>query len=64
MTEPPLIALARWEEHGAIWRTRSITETEAVVELFTCHGELVEALRSDDPELLRYLATHSRSDPD
>jgi hypothetical protein len=35
-----------------------------VVELFTCDGELVEELRSDDPELLRYLADRPRSDPD
>jgi hypothetical protein len=61
--ESPIAVLERWEEHGAIWRTRSLTETEAVVDLLTCHGEPVEELRSADPALLRYLARRSRSDP-
>jgi hypothetical protein len=64
MAEPLLITLTRWEAGGAIWRAKSVAGGRAVVELLTCHGELVEELCSDDPELLRYLASHPRSDPD
>jgi hypothetical protein len=64
MSEPPIATLTRWEEHGAVWRTTRLTETEAVVDLCTCAGELVEQLRSSDPALLRYLARRPRSDPD
>lgn len=62
MPEPPLQTLARWEDSGALWRTRSLGDGEAVVELCTCHGEPVEELRSDDPELLRYLAARPSSE--
>lgn len=54
--------LERWEQHGAIWRAISASETEAVVELRSCDGELVEALRFTDSETLRYLAARPRSD--
>lgn len=64
MSEPPIDTLLRWEEHGAIWRARRITDSEAVIELCTCYGEPVDELRSDDRALLRYLATRSRSDSD
>ena len=33
-----------------------------VVELCTCHGEPVDELRSEDPELLRYLADRPTSE--
>lgn len=62
MSEPPLQVLARWEEAGALWRTRSLGEGEAVVDLCTCHGEPVDELRSGDPELLRYLAARRSSE--
>ena len=62
MAEPPLQTLARWEDSGALWRTRSLGEGEAVVELCTCHGEPVDELRSADPELLRYLAARRSSE--
>jgi hypothetical protein len=62
MAESPLITLARWEDSGALWRTRSLDAEEAVVELCTCHGEPVEVLRSRDPELLRYLAARRTSE--
>jgi hypothetical protein len=62
MAEPPLETLARWEDSGALWRTRSLGEREAVVELCTCHGEPVEELRSADPALLRYLAKRPSSE--
>lgn len=64
MPEPPITTLRRWEEQGAIWRARSVSETESIVDLCACTGERVEQLRSSDPELLRYLAERSRSDRD
>jgi len=41
--------------HGATWRTLTLTEKLAVVELCTCYGTPVDLLRSSDPELLRFL---------
>ncbi|MCW3040320.1 MAG: hypothetical protein JWM31_2225 [Solirubrobacterales bacterium] len=55
-TEPPLAALARWEDAGAGWRLAYFTATgDAVVELLTCTGEPADVLRSSDPALLAYL---------
>ncbi|HEY1853602.1 MAG TPA: hypothetical protein VGG40_03365 [Solirubrobacterales bacterium] len=62
MPETPLRTLARWEDSGALWRTRSLGAEEAVVELCTCYGEPVEELRSRDPALLRYLAGRRSSE--
>jgi hypothetical protein len=62
MVEPPLTTLSRWEDFGALWRTRSIGPSSAVVEFCSCHGEAVDELRSDDPELLRYLADRPSSE--
>ncbi|MFN8217301.1 MAG: hypothetical protein U0R71_11985 [Solirubrobacterales bacterium] len=62
MAEGPLARLARWEDHGAHWRTRSLSEAGAVVELLTCYGEPVDELRSADPELLRYLSERRTSE--
>jgi hypothetical protein len=62
MPEAPTTILERWAEHGGIWRTKSLGDAEAVVELLTCHGEAVDELRSNDPELLRFLARTPRSD--
>ncbi len=62
LPEPPLQVLARWEEAGAVWRTRRLTDVEAVVDLCACTGEKVDELRSSDPELLRHLAVLPRSD--
>ncbi|MGV1047168.1 MAG: hypothetical protein ACOYD4_01400 [Solirubrobacterales bacterium] len=62
MSESPLITLARWEDHGAIWRVKSLGGDEAIVELLTCHGEPVDVLRSRDPELVRYLADRPTSE--
>ncbi len=62
LPEPPLQVLARWEEAGAVWRTRRLTDAEAVVDLCACTGEKVDELRSSDPELLRHLAVRPRSD--
>ncbi len=62
MTESPVLTLKRWEEHGATWRVRSLSESQAVVDLCTCSGEPVEELRSGDPELLRLVAGRPRSE--
>lgn len=65
MAEPsPIATLNRWEDHGAVWRTKSLTESAAVVEMCTCYGEPIDELRSSDPALLRYLARRPRSDTD
>jgi hypothetical protein len=52
----PLAVLERWEAHGATWRVRTLTATFALVELCTCHGTPVDELRSNDPELIRFLS--------
>ena len=62
MAESALETLTRWERHGALWRTRSLDDRIAVVELCTCHGEAVDEVRSADPELLRYLAERPSSE--
>jgi hypothetical protein len=60
METTPIERLERWELFGATWLVRSLKPTEAVVELSTCDGEPVEELRSDDPNLLHYLADRTR----
>ncbi len=64
MSDAPLDVLARWEAHGALWRSYRVSDEEAVVELCTCTGEPVDELRTRDPALLRYLADRPRSDAD
>ena len=64
MNHPPLsesavATLERWEAHGATWRTLTLTDKLAVVELCTCHGEPVDQIRSSDPTFLRYLVERS-----
>jgi hypothetical protein len=54
--------LERWEQSGAIWRVRSVTDEEATVELCTCSGETVELVRATDPATLQYLAERRSSD--
>ena len=58
----PIETLIRWEQHGAVWRLKSLGRTEAVVQLCSCSGEPVDELSSNDPELLHYLAERPRSD--
>jgi hypothetical protein len=45
MPESPINTLQRWEDHGAIWRARSVNETEAIVDLCSCTGEPIHQLR-------------------
>lgn len=62
MDESPLVTLHRWEDSGAVWRTRSLGAHEAIIALCACTGEQVDELRSSDPGLLTYLACRPRSD--
>jgi hypothetical protein len=62
--ESPIVTLTRWEQQGAGWRTRHLDATIAIVELCSCSGEPMDELRSEDPELLRYLADRPSSDAD
>jgi hypothetical protein len=53
--ETPVEVLERWEHHGAAWRAVHVSDTKAIVDLCTCHGEPVERIESDDPALIRLL---------
>lgn len=53
-----IAALDRWEAFGGHWRTKSLTATEATVELLTCCGTPEDELRSGEPSLLAFLACH------
>ncbi len=61
MTEPPIQILERWEELGAVWRIRHLSDGAAVVDLCTCHGEPVDRIESSDRELIAYLRRTERS---
>jgi hypothetical protein len=61
MAASPLTLLDRWEQHGALWRVKTLAGNRAVVELCTCYGEPVEELVFDDPAVARYLAARSSS---
>lgn len=56
-----IAALERWEAFGGHWQTKSLTSTEATVELLTCCGTPEDELRSDEPALLAFLARRPRS---
>lgn len=62
MGEATVEVLERWEQSGAIWRVRTLSASEAVVDLCTCFGEPVEVLRSRQPEVVRYLAARPSSE--
>jgi hypothetical protein len=55
MGETPIETLARWEDHGAVWRAVHVSDELAIVDLCACTGEPVDRLESSDPELIRYL---------
>jgi hypothetical protein len=55
MSESAIEVLERWEAHGAVWRLCWRGEGEAVVDLCSCPGELMDQLRSAEPELLAYV---------
>lgn len=52
----PVETLARWEDHGAVWRVVERTGSGVTVALCRCDGgEEVDRLFSDDPELLAFV---------
>lgn len=55
MAEPPVETLERWSDHGAVWKVAHLSDARAIVDLCTCHGEPVDRLESDDPELIAWL---------
>ena len=61
MKESPIEVLKRWEAHGAVWRPLHVSDELAIVDLCTCHGEPVERLESDDPELIAYVRLSRRA---
>jgi hypothetical protein len=50
--------LQRWEELGAIWRARELSDDHAVVELCTCYGEPVDLVQSRDPQVIDFVRRH------
>jgi len=62
MGEATREVLERWEQTGAIWRVRTLSDSEAVVDLCTCFGEPVEVLHATQPDVLRYLAARPSSE--
>ena len=50
--------LQDWRLNGATWRTFDLRERFAVVELLTCHGELVDVVETDDPEVIEFVRSH------
>jgi hypothetical protein len=55
MAESPVTTLERWRDSGADYRVFHLSDERAIVDLCTCHGEPVDRLESDDPELISYL---------
>ena len=54
--------LERWEEHGAIWRARELSDEQAVVELCTCYGEPVDLVQSRDPTVIDFVRRRRADD--
>jgi hypothetical protein len=50
--------LEDWELHGAIWRTLELSDRRAVIELCTCHGERVDVVESEEPEIIEFVRSH------
>lgn len=50
--------LRDWTLNGATWRALSLSETLAVVELCTCHGEVADVVQSEDPDVIEFVRTH------
>jgi hypothetical protein len=57
MAEDVLAALERWTAHGADYRVAHLSESLAVIELLTCHGEPVERLESREARVIDRLRT-------
>ena len=54
--------LRRWELFGARWRVVHLSDEHAVVELCTCAGEPLERRISNDPRVIDYLRSISRTE--
>jgi hypothetical protein len=50
--------LERWADHGATWRALEVSDQRALVELCTCHGEPVDYVRGEAPELIEFVRLH------
>jgi hypothetical protein len=50
--------LERWEDHGALWRTVTVTDELAVIDLCSCSGEPMERVQSETPELIEFVRSH------
>jgi len=50
--------LEDWELGGASWRTLQLTDERVVIELCTCHGERVDVVESEDPEVVQFVRSH------
>lgn len=50
--------LEDWTLNGATWRPLELSDERAVVELCTCHGEAVDVVESEDPELIDFVRAH------
>ena len=50
--------LEDWTLNGATWRALELSEERAVLELCTCHGEAVDVVESEDPELIDFVRAH------
>jgi hypothetical protein len=47
--------LEDWTLNGATWEPVELSKDHAVVELSTCHGELVDVVESDDPDFIAFV---------
>jgi uncharacterized protein len=63
MSDSPVEILERWEQCGGTWRVRSRSSEVVELELCTCDGEPVDALRSTDPAFLEHLGERMRERP-
>lgn len=51
--------LRRWTDSGAHWQVRRLLPDRVEVELLSCdRGEVMDVLRSEDPDLIDYLRAH------
>jgi hypothetical protein len=56
--ETPVEVLERWAHYGASWRPVHVSDSKAIVDLCTCHGEPVDRIESADPQLIAFLREH------
>ena len=65
MLEPIYVTideLERWELFGARWRVVHLSDEHAEVELCTCAGEPLERRVSNDPRVIGYLRSVTRTE--